>query len=126
MQYIKVDQRRFQSFDIKLAARRIVFGKFLNCGQTCVAPDYILAHESIKEELVKEIVSEVNRQFGVNPLENKDYGKIINEKHFERLNGLINETKVVVGGKFNKDTLQITPTVMNDVTYEDKVMEEVN
>lgn len=109
---------------IKLAARRIVFGKFLNCGQTCVAPDYILAHESIKEELVKEIVSEVNRQFGVNPLENKDYGKIINEKHFERLNGLINETKVVVGGKFNKDTLQITPTVMNDVTYEDKVMED--
>ena len=74
--------------------------------------------------MVKEIVSEVNRQFGVNPLENKDYGKIINEKHFERLNGLINETKVVVGGKFNKDTLQITPTVMNDVTYEDKVMED--
>ncbi len=109
---------------IKLAARRIVFGKFLNCGQTCVAPDYILAHESIKEELVKEIVNEVNRQFGVNPLENENYGKIINEKHFERLKELINETKVVVGGKFNKDTLQIVPTVMNNVTYEDKVMED--
>ncbi|MBE6143577.1 MAG: aldehyde dehydrogenase [Erysipelotrichaceae bacterium] len=109
---------------IKLAARRIVFGKFLNCGQTCVAPDYILAHESIKDELVKEIVNEVNRQFGINPLENKDYGKIINEKHFERLKDLILEDKVVVGGKVNKDTLQIVPTVMDNVTYEDKVMED--
>lgn len=109
---------------IKLAARRIVFGKFLNCGQTCVAPDYILAHESIKEELVEEIVNEVNKQFGTNPLENKDYGKIINEKHFERLKDLINEDKVVVGGKINKETLQIAPTVMNNITYEDKVMED--
>ena len=113
-----------KSANIKLSARRIVFGKFLNCGQTCVAPDYIWCDKSIKEELVKEIIAQVKLQFGENPLENKDYGKIINEKHFIRLNELIEENKVVVGGKSNVETLKIEPTVMDNVTFEDKVMED--
>ena len=112
------------SANIKLAAKRIVWGKFLNCGQTCVAPDYILCEKSIKDEFVAEVVKQIKQQFGRKPLENKDYGKIINEKHFARLCGLIDQSKVVIGGEFNDDTCQIAPTVMDNVTYDDAVMGE--
>ncbi|MCD8078831.1 MAG: aldehyde dehydrogenase family protein, partial [Lachnospiraceae bacterium] len=78
-----------KSANLKLAARRIVFGKYLNCGQTCVAPDYVFCDASIREPLLREIRREITRQFGEQPLENPDYGKIINEKHFRRLLGLI-------------------------------------
>ncbi len=109
---------------LKLAAKRIVFGKYLNCGQTCVAPDYVLCEVSVKEELVKEIRAEIKRQFGEKPLENPNYGKIVNEKHFERLCGLMDKAKVVCGGGVNKETLQIAPTVMDNVTWDDAVMQE--
>lgn len=112
------------SANIKLAAKRIVFGKYLNCGQTCVAPDYILVEESVKDEFVQEVVAQVKKQYGENPLENKDFGKIINQKHFERLLGLIDQEKVVVGGNSKEETCQIAPTVMVDVTREDAVMGE--
>ena len=112
------------SAKIKLAAKRIVFGKYLNCGQTCVAPDYILCDKSVKDELVKEIINQVNRQYGTNPLANKDYGKIINDKHFERLLGLIDASKVVIGGNYNAETFQIAPTVMDNVSFTDPVMQE--
>ena len=109
---------------IRLAAKRIVFGKYLNCGQTCVAPDYILCHSSIKDAFVKEVCAQVKKQYGEHPLENKDYGKIINEKHFARVAELIDEKKVVLGGQTNPKTCQIAPTVMDNVTWEDKVMQE--
>ena len=112
------------SANIKLAAKRIVWGKYLNCGQTCVAPDYILCEKSIKDEFVAEVVKQIRQQFGRKPLENKDYGKIINEKHFGRLCGLIDQNKVVIGGETNAATCQIVPTVMDNVTYEDAVMGE--
>ena len=113
-----------ESADISLAAKRIVFGKFINCGQTCIAPDYILCHETIKDELTQELIKQMNLQYTNNPLENKNYGKIINEKHFERLIHLIDQDKVVHGGKWNIDTLKIEPTLMTDVCFEDKVMQE--
>ena len=109
---------------IKLAAKRIVWGKFLNCGQTCVAPDYILCHSSIKDRLVREIVVQINRQFGELPLTNPNYGKIVNEKHFDRLCGLIDPEKTVHGGQTNRETLQIAPTVMDKVIWDDAVMQE--
>lgn len=112
------------SANIKLAAKRIVWGKYLNCGQTCVAPDYILCERSVKDAFVKAVVAEIKKQYGKNPLENKDYGKIINEKHFARLCGLIDKKKVVIGGNTNPDTCQIAPTVMDNVTYDDAVMGE--
>ena len=112
------------SANIKLAAKRIVWGKYLNCGQTCVAPDYILCERSVKDEFVKAVVSEIKKQYGEEPLQNKDYGKIINEKHFARLCGLIDEKKVVIGGTSNAATCQIAPTVMDNVTYDDAVMGE--
>ena len=110
--------------NIKLAAKRIVFGKYLNCGQTCVAPDYILCQSSIKDEFVAEVVKQIKLQYGENPLENKNYGKIINQKHFERLCGLIDKNKVVAGGEINDKTNQIAPTVMDNITEEDAVMGE--
>lgn len=109
---------------IKLAAKRIVFGKFLNCGQTCVAPDYILCEKSVKDQLIKEICAQIQKQYGANPLANEDYGRIVNKKHFTRLCGLIDSSKTVVGGNSNSDTLQIAPTVMDHVTWEDAVMGE--
>lgn len=112
------------SAKIKLAAKRIVFGKYLNCGQTCVAPDYILCEKSVKDELVSEIKKQIKKQYGEKPLENPDYGKIVNEKHFDRICGLIDEKKVVIGGKSDKNTLQIEPTVMDNVIFDDAVMGE--
>ncbi len=109
---------------IQLAAKRIVFGKYLNCGQTCVAPDYVLCHSTVKEALVREIKAEITRQFGSKPLKNADYGRIVNEKHFDRLLSLINTEKVVHGGEYSRETLQIAPTVMDGVTREDAVMGE--
>ncbi len=109
---------------LKLAAKRIVFGKFLNCGQTCVAPDYILCKKSIKDKLIEEICRQIKKQFGDTPLSNPDYGRIVNEKHFSRICKMIDNRKVVTGGVFNPETLQITPTIMNHVTWEDAVMGE--
>ena len=110
--------------NIKLAAKRIVFGKYLNCGQTCVAPDYILCDRSIKDQFVAEVVNQIRKQYGENPLANKDYGKIINKKHFDRLCGLIDPTKVVIGGQTNAETCRIAPTVMDNVSENDAVMGE--
>ena len=110
--------------DLKLAARRIVFGKYLNCGQTCVAPDYICCHSSVKDVFLDEVRKQIQIQFGEHPLSNPDYGKIINEKHFNRISGLINADKVICGGHTDPDTLRIEPTVMDHITYKDKVMQE--
>ncbi len=113
-----------ESAKIPLAAKRIVFGKFLNCGQTCVAPDYILCHSSIKEELVAELVKQIKEQFGENPLDNPLYGKIVNRKHFDRLCGLIDEKHVAYGGGRCATNEKIEPTLLCDVSWEDKVMQE--
>ena len=110
--------------NLKLAAKRIVFGKYLNCGQTCVAPDYIYCDASIKDQLIEEIKRQVRLQYTEQPLSNPAYGKIINEKHFQRILGLIDPEKVVLGGKSNPETLQIEPTVMDQVTFADAVMQE--
>ena len=109
---------------LPLAARRIVFGKYLNCGQTCVAPDYILCHSSVKDRLVELLCGEVRRQYGENPLENPDYGKIINEKHFHRLLGLLDREKTVLGGQSSPESLQIAPSILDAVTEDDPVMRE--
>lgn len=113
-----------KSANIKLAAKRIVFGKYLNCGQTCVAPDYIYCHREVKDTLLKQIQKQIRKQFGKSPLDNKNYGKIINEKHFNRIQNLIDPAKVICGGNARPETLQIEPTVMDQVTFEDAVMQE--
>lgn len=113
-----------KSANLKLAAKRIVFGKYLNCGQTCVAPDYIYCDRTVKDALIQELKQEIVKQFGSAPLDNTDYGKIINEKHFRRIVGLIDQKKTVHGGGINEHSLQIEPTILDRVTWNDPVMSE--
>ncbi len=109
---------------LKLAARRIVFGKYLNCGQTCVAPDYLLCHASVKEALLAEIKREIGAQFGEEPLDNPAYGRIVNEKHFRRLSALLDDGKIIAGGRTSPETLRISPTLLDGVSWDDPVMQE--
>lgn len=113
-----------ETANLPLAAKRIVFGKYLNCGQTCVAPDYVLCHVSVKEKLVAEIKKQIVLQYGQQPLQNPQYGKIISEKHFRRLLGLIDALKTVHGGEYDEAALKIAPIVMDGVTAADAVMAE--
>lgn len=109
---------------LPLAARRIIFGKLLNCGQTCVAPDYILCHKDVRDDLIELLCREIRRQYGEEPLQNPDYGRIVNEKHFRRLLGLIDPDKVITGGQSSPETLRIAPTILAPVTENDPVMQE--
>lgn len=101
--------------DIRTAAARIVFGKYLNCGQTCVAPDYILVHESVSEEFIRECSAQTDRMFGQDPLSCRDYGKIINRKHFDRLCSLLDDRAscIVRGGGADAGTLRIEPSIIS-------------
>ena len=110
--------------NLKLAARRIVFGKYLNCGQTCVAPDYIYCDRSIKDALIAEIKREIVRQYGEKPLENTAYGRIVSEKHFDRLLGLMDADKLAHGGAHDREALRIEPTVLDGATFEDAAMQQ--
>ena len=101
-----------------------MFGKYLNCGQTCVAPDYLLIEECVKDKFIKLVEEQIVKMYGKEPLENKAYGKIINRKHFDRICGLIDQNKVAFGGETDVSTLKIAPTVMDNVTPEDAVMGE--
>lgn len=113
-----------KSAKIPLAAKRIVFGKYLNCGQTCVAPDYILCDRTVYAELILALQKEITTQFGEDPLKNPDYGKIINRKHYDRIMGLIDPDKVVCGGCGDGQSLRIAPTIMKNVIFSDTVMGE--
>ena len=108
--------------NIPVAAKRLAFGKFLNAGQTCVAPDYLFVHRDVREQLTEELRKNVQEFFGDNPLENPEYPKIINEKHYLRIQGLITGEKVVFGGEARHG--QIAPTLLADVSPEAPVMQE--
>ena len=110
--------------NLKLAARRIVFGKYLNCGQTCVAPDYIYCDASVKDAFLAELKREIARQYGERPLENANYGHIVNEKHFDRLLGLMDAHKLAHGGAHDRASLRIEPTILDGATFEDAVMQQ--
>lgn len=109
---------------ISLAAKRIAFGKLLNCGQTCVAPDYVLVDRSVQDKFVKYLKYHIVKMIGKSPLENQDYVHMVNRKHFDRVMGLIDPSKVVMGGHGDENSLRIEPTITIDVTPEDKVMQE--
>lgn len=110
--------------NIKLAAKRIVWGKFLNAGQTCVAPDYLLVHKEIKDEFLKVFVKEIKSQFGENIKESNDYPRIVNEQSVERLQKYINDGDIYFGGKVDKENLYIEPTILTNVKLNTNVMNE--
>ena len=108
--------------DLQIAARRIVWGKFINAGQTCVAPDYLYVSENIKAKFLKILIEEIKKR---NYTDNVDhYCKIINERNFDRLEKMIDHKKVVFGGETNREKRYISPTVLDNVTWEDAVMQE--
>ena len=113
-----------ETADVALAARRIAWGKLINAGQTCVAPDYALVHESIKDEFIKAYIASVKAFYGEDTLHNEEYCKIINEKHFTRLSGLLSSGTIAFGGKTDTATRKIEPTVLTDVMPDAPVMQE--
>ncbi|MDD3218104.1 MAG: aldehyde dehydrogenase [Lachnospiraceae bacterium] len=113
-----------ETADIHMAAKRLVFGKFLNSGQTCVAPDYVLVQDTVEQELLLFVKYWIKKMFGDDPLQNPDYPKIINEKHFQRILGLLENEKIAAGGRSNTQTRQIEPTVLSDVSADAPVMQE--
>ncbi len=110
--------------DIRIAAKRIAFGKLLNAGQTCVAPDYLVVHEDIRQKFLKELAAQLSRMECGDALKNPDYPRIVNEKHFHRLCGLMEGEKVYYGGGSCEETLQIEPTILEDITVESPIMQE--
>ncbi|HDK7176366.1 TPA: aldehyde dehydrogenase [Clostridium botulinum] len=110
--------------NIDLAARRITWGKFLNAGQTCVAPDYLVVHKNIKEKLISSIENYIIEFFGENAFENEEYPRIINERHFKRLEGYLKEGKIVFGGKTDISNLYIEPTIIEGINLKNRIMEE--
>ncbi|MDO4312686.1 MAG: aldehyde dehydrogenase [Eubacteriales bacterium] len=113
-----------ETADLKLAAKRIVWGKFLNCGQTCVAPDYILVQRSVKDKLVKQIARYIKKMYGKDVFQNVEYPKMINGKHFDRVAGLMQEAHILSGGHSDRASLKIEPTILDQVTWESPVMQE--
>ncbi len=109
---------------IPTAAKRIVWGKFMNCGQTCIAPDYILVQEDVKDELMYHITKNIIKFYSATPEYSPNYARIINAHHFDRLVNYIETDKVFYGGQSNRDDLFISPTVLHKVALEDPVMEE--
>ena len=113
-----------ENCDLQKAAKRITWGKFLNAGQTCVAPDFLLAQKNTKEKLITEIKKYILKFYGENPEESEDFGKIINENHFDRLNEFLGEGEVIFGGKTNREKLFVSPTLIEKIPVNAKVMNE--
>ena len=110
--------------NIKVAAKRIAFAKFSNAGQMCVAPDYVLVHESKKEELITEFKKALAGFFGDDAATSYEYGRIINEKQFDRLTGYLQQGRIVSGGKTDKSKLYIEPTILENVSLDSAIMKE--
>lgn len=110
--------------ELKLAARRIAFGKFTNAGQTCIAPDYVLAHRSIKNKLIPHLREAIRELYGPDPLFNPSYGRIVSEKHFKRLVSFLGDGSIAAGGRTDPDRLRIEPTLLDQATWDMPVMQE--
>lgn len=110
--------------DIDLAAKRITWGKYLNAGQTCVAPDHVYVHESVKDKFISKVIGYIQNFYYQNGTITDDFPSIINDKHVERLVGLIDSSKVVFGGHVNKERRLIEPTIMDNVNLDDAIMKE--
>lgn len=111
-----------ETANIRLAAKRIAWGKFINAGQTCIAPDYILVHPKIKFDFLQALKDEINKAYGGNPALSKDFSRIINKKNFERLCSMLANETIIVGGDTNIDQLYISPTVIDEPAMNSEIM----
>lgn len=113
-----------ETIDLNLAAKRIVWGKFFNGGQTCISPDYIIAHSSIKQNLVESLKSEIIRAYGENPKQSEDYPRIINERNASRLKEMLEDVNVVFGGEHEVSECYIAPTLVDNPSLESTLMQD--
>lgn len=113
-----------KSANLKIAARRLVFGKYLNAGQTCVAPDYLLLDKTVKNEFIHELKNALSEFFPTETYLQMHFPHIVNEKHFERLMNLISGEKIIAGGNGDKNRRFIEPTILDDITFDSNIMQE--
>ena len=113
-----------RGIDLDRAARRIVSGKFINAGQTCIAPDYLLVHRSVKTGLVERLQYHIQNFYGDNPRQSPDYPRIVNETHFDRLSLFLSNGNIICGGQTDRRDLYIAPTLLDGISWEDPVMQE--
>lgn len=113
-----------QTANLQLSAKRIVWGKFINAGQTCIAPDYVLVHESVKDKFTEHLISEIERAYGTEASQSPDFGRIINEKQWRRLVGFIEGEKIIYGGKADESSLYIEPTLIENPGMQTGLMSE--
>ncbi|MGM7682350.1 aldehyde dehydrogenase [Cytobacillus sp. Hm23] len=113
-----------ETADLKLAAKRIVWGKFFNAGQTCVAPDYMLVHHSVKDELINNMKKIINEFYSDNALTNEEYTHIVNERHFQRLVKYLSDGNIIVGGNIDEKLHAIEPTILDHITWDDSIMQD--
>ncbi len=113
-----------ESADIEIAAKRIAWAKFVNAGQTCVAPDFMYVHENVQEQLLELMKQQITEMYGEDASRSEDYPRIINERHFDRLKELINPKKIYTGGDSDRESKYISPTILNKVKWDDPIMEE--
>ena len=113
-----------ETCNIKLAAKRLVFGKLLNAGQTCIAPDYVLIDKKIKPKFIEQVKKYINNFLGEDIINNEEYPQIINNTHFNRLKTLLNGQDIIVGGKYSEELLKIEPTLIDNPKKESDVMNQ--
>ncbi|MFV1884758.1 MAG: aldehyde dehydrogenase [Balneola sp.] len=113
-----------ETADLEVSAKRIAWGKFVNAGQTCVAPDYLLVHPSIKTAFLEELKKAVTSLYGDDPEQSEDYPRIINENHFDRISSFLNNGKLVFGGQTNVATNYVAPTILDEITWNDPIMKD--
>jgi len=109
---------------LPITAKRIVWGKYLNAGQTCVAPDYLYVHHSVKDELIELMRQAIKELYGEDPLQNEHFTRIISERHFDRLSSFLQDGQVLIGGRADRERLRIEPTVLGEVSWQDRVMQD--
>lgn len=114
----------WKDVNIEVASRRILWGKFLNAGQTCVAPDYLLVHQDIHKRFVEALIKGIRKFYGPSPQQSKDYARIVNENHFERLKKYLEDGTVAFGGEYDKKDLYISPTLLSNVKESSPVMQD--
>lgn len=110
--------------NIGQAAKRIVWGKFTNAGQTCVAPDHVYVHESIRDSFVEMVIKQIKALYTTDPLSNKDYGRLIHQGHFERIQSMLSSGDMIYGGKTDQETLRIEPTLMENISHGSPLLTE--
>ncbi|HBN06704.1 MAG TPA: aldehyde dehydrogenase, partial [Bacteroidales bacterium] len=110
--------------NIKVSARRITFGKFLNAGQTCIAPDYLFVHKDIKDVFVKEMINSIKEFYSEESINSKDYGRIINQTHFFRLRKMLDDGKIIYGANYDEKEKYISPTLIEDILPDSELLSE--